>query len=197
MVTVVSMRGPGRPMNLTPEVAERIVGWVEKGLTNARAARASLVGESTFYQWLAKAEEPGSDPMYAEFADAISHARERRVAKLLSLVEEAADDDWRAAAWILEHGDSRVDFQKVTKTELSGPGGTPLGSAGTEPEQPVDAEAVAAMAAIMDRAFPPKAIDVAGTEVVNVDQVVDAVDAEIIEPPSSNGNNTTNGKLHG
>jgi transposase len=89
----------GRLTKLTPELADDLTLLLAAGASPARAARALGVGERSVRRWLgnglrdrvvaARASRP-------ESTDALSEAR------LVVLIARAAQDDWRAAAWLLE-----------------------------------------------------------------------------------------------
>jgi transposase len=100
-------RGAGRPKPLhgrtpdeaDPELADDLTLLLAAGASPARAARALGVGERSVRRWLgnglrdrvvaARASRP-------ESTDALSEAR------LVVLIARAAQDDWRAVAWLLE-----------------------------------------------------------------------------------------------
>lgn len=84
----------GRPTKLTPEVQERIEQAIRVGVTHAQAAEYAGIGESTLREWMR--ENPA-------FAAAINAREAEGALTLVALVNRAAQQDWRAAAWILEH----------------------------------------------------------------------------------------------
>ena len=94
----------GRPLTLTAEITRRIVEAIENALPVREACRLSGVGESTYYVWLAKAEDPDAPAEYLEFRAAIASARACAQERLVSTVQVASLDpkNWRAAAWLLE-----------------------------------------------------------------------------------------------
>lgn len=49
-------RRPGRPTKLTPELAAKVLAFVRAGSFANIAARASGIGESTYYRWLERGD---------------------------------------------------------------------------------------------------------------------------------------------
>jgi hypothetical protein len=66
------------------------------------ACAAAGIAEETMYAWLRKADEPGARKEYAEFSKALTRARQEGIAARVAIIQRAARDDWRAAAWLLE-----------------------------------------------------------------------------------------------
>jgi hypothetical protein len=84
----------GRKLKLTEEVEKKLHDALDMGLSYKHAAQYAGIGESTFWRYMAEKKE---------FQESI-HARESRAAlMLMALIQKAAQDDWRAAAWKLEH----------------------------------------------------------------------------------------------
>lgn len=81
--------------------------YIKLGMTMTDSARAVGVNPRTLYSWLdkSKAGQAGYEPIEAIF----EQNRAIGQAKLIGIVTKAADDDWKAAAWILErrHPDFR------------------------------------------------------------------------------------------
>lgn len=94
----------GRPLTITPETTRRIVEAIENALPVREACRLGGVGESTYYAWMARAEDPDAPAEYLEFRAAIAEARAIAQERLVSTVQIASADpkNWRAAAWLLE-----------------------------------------------------------------------------------------------
>ncbi len=93
--------GPHRARKLTPDLAARILALVRAGHAPQGAARASGVGVTTWKGWL-RAGRAGTDPEYARLVEDLEDAQEQSKAVLLSRLLQAAKDDWRASAWLLE-----------------------------------------------------------------------------------------------
>ncbi|MFA7295837.1 MAG: hypothetical protein WC211_01460 [Dehalococcoidia bacterium] len=72
----------GRKTALTPEVFDAIVTSLVNGSTLEAAAAAAGIGTATVHEWIARGlgtDERPSTPLYAEFADAVTRAREQAV----------------------------------------------------------------------------------------------------------------------
>lgn len=89
---------------LTPPLQKRICESLEKCNTIKTACEACGIGERTFYDWMK------SNPA---FAAAVYRARSRSKAKLVRVITNAAPNDWRAAAWILERSWPK-EYARVT-----------------------------------------------------------------------------------
>lgn len=90
----------GRPTKLTPDVQTRLEAALKAGATQELAAMRAGIGVSTFYAWKKKAEEGDAD--FKDFLDVIDAAAAEGAMKALEKISLAMDDDWKAAAWILE-----------------------------------------------------------------------------------------------
>ena len=113
----------GRPSKLTEKTKKRLLKALQKGATQAEAARYSGIGESTFYRWMEKgaARKRGQ---FREFREAVKRTESEAVMISLDTIGKAEKrGDWRAAAWKLERRHpnewGRIDRQDV-KTEHSG-----------------------------------------------------------------------------
>lgn len=90
-----------RPSKLTPEVTDAIVRAVEAGTPIKYAAGYAGISEATVHRWMAAGEKSGSAAKYREFCEQVRRASARSVTRLVARVAQAADNDWRAAAWLL------------------------------------------------------------------------------------------------
>ncbi len=105
----------GRPSKRTPEVAERILGAVAKGVPVTHACRLGGIAPSTFHEWR------NSDPAFRErIEEAVAVAIEKR----LAIIEEMAATDWRCCAWYLEHVHPQAFARN--RLEVTGADGSPL-----------------------------------------------------------------------
>lgn len=105
-----------RPSLFTPARAALIVRTIrETGCSLGAAARVAGIGESTLKDWrkrglaeLRQCEEqldvdPTREPQsFGEFTTALERALAAMESKLTKCLVDAADRDWRAAAWWLE-----------------------------------------------------------------------------------------------
>jgi len=91
-----------RPSKLTPELQERLCALIATTACSLEAAAAAVgVDDSTIKRWRARGLIEETGPFRA-FCAALSRARARSEAPLAAIVAKAAQQDWRAAAWILE-----------------------------------------------------------------------------------------------
>jgi hypothetical protein len=114
----------GRPTKLTPEVEKKIRACVGMGMPFARSAMAAGVSYTAFKEWVARGKA-GEEP-YASFAAALKEAKADGEAMLLGrIVKAAGDDQWQAAAWILErrHPES---YGRRDRVEVTGKKGGPV-----------------------------------------------------------------------
>lgn len=114
-----------RPHKFIPETVGLLMKGVRAGLPYHLAAEAAGIGETTFYEWQRGEFPRGADKdLKAHFAEDLMRAKGGSAARLMILVNNAAAEDWRAAAWILERRFPQ-DFGKQL-LELSGPDGGPM-----------------------------------------------------------------------
>ncbi len=88
----------GRPAELNPELAERIVGYLRDGASLKDASRACGYHESTVRLWRRKGEQPRAREPYVSFCAALTRARREGKLALVAQIRTAAQHDWRAAA---------------------------------------------------------------------------------------------------
>jgi len=91
----------GRQTKLTEEVQEQICRAVEAGTPLKHAAAFAGIGETTVYQWMARGEESDNGSVYRSFQESVTRAQARSITRLTARIMEAAQQDWRAAAWLL------------------------------------------------------------------------------------------------
>lgn len=121
-------RTPGRPSKIADaKVRRALIRNLENGLSLKHAALAAGLDESTLHRWLAS-ETPPHDmdaETFDKFREDITRARSAGAATLLADI--AANDDWRAKAWILERRMPDL-FGKVERIEHTGRDGGPIHS---------------------------------------------------------------------
>lgn len=99
----------GRPTKLTPARQEAIVQALRLGAPLSVACQAADVSPDAVAEWIERGEgrhrarRPTAD--YVRFAGAVREAVAKSQMVLLARVQEAArqPQQWRAAAWLLEH----------------------------------------------------------------------------------------------
>lgn len=91
----------GRKTKLTPQVQDLIVQALNVGAHHEHACQYAGIDQSTFYDWLRKADT-GKEP-YAQFSQAVKKAESQAGVGYLALIDSAARaGNWQAAAWKLE-----------------------------------------------------------------------------------------------
>ncbi len=83
----------GRKTKLTEEVVRKLEEAIAMGTPFRLAAKYAGIAESTLHDWRAKKPE---------FSEQLGQVEGRAVVTLLALIQKAAQEDWRAAAWKLE-----------------------------------------------------------------------------------------------
>ena len=128
----------GRPTKLTEDLLEELCQHLEDG--NAIATACDLVGisERVYHKWQARGKEEvervaedgrrrvrKDERRYVQFVQATTRARAAAVQKRVSNIRDAASEDWRASAWLLERMKPE-EWGKTQKHEHMGEGGGPL-----------------------------------------------------------------------
>lgn len=91
-----------RPTKLTLERAEKIYAMIRQGCTREVAARCAGIDDSTLYRWASRGEKPNAPRIYREFFEGLEKADAEAEARAIEVIMQAAETDWRAAAWWLE-----------------------------------------------------------------------------------------------
>ncbi len=91
-----------RPTKLTPEVTGRILTAIAGGNTRRTAAAYAGIAESTLFDWLERGRAT-TRGRFSEFSEAVTKAEADAVVASVGRIRQAATDNWRAAAWWLEH----------------------------------------------------------------------------------------------
>lgn len=138
-------RKPGRPSDLTPTAAKRIVRAITAGNTHKDAATAAGIDQSTFCRWMKLGRAARRGPYY-EFRKAVEGAKAKAATGFVKVIRKAARErsvvttketqgvdlngqpmvrretvtkrefDWGAAAWWLER--ARPEDWSANKHEL-------------------------------------------------------------------------------
>lgn len=100
----------GRPLELTPELTERICARIERGVALETACEVEGIHRSTGKRWLARGRD--REPIYSDFCDRITQARAIAAARAQEMAmgcfEPSYDEngnrkeDPRAIQWWLE-----------------------------------------------------------------------------------------------
>ena len=83
----------GRKTSLTPEIQEKLLGYIRKGLTYERAGEALGISPATIQNWQARNKQ---------FDNALKRARRDLEVSLLDSINLAGEKSWQAKAWMAE-----------------------------------------------------------------------------------------------
>lgn len=120
MDTYVAPRGRGQPTALTPSVERIILEAVRKGNFNSTAAKAAGISYQTWANWKAS-----TNPLYVEFFSRVAEMEAVAEMTALQAITNKQTEDWKAAAYILEHRYSKrwgkqAALPSVTATMVDG-----------------------------------------------------------------------------
>jgi hypothetical protein len=90
----------GRPSELTSALQAHLCELLESAVPILVACSSAGIAASTYHSWRARGAS-GEQP-FADFLAATSRARQRAKIALLTVIQEAAPTDWRAASWLLQ-----------------------------------------------------------------------------------------------
>lgn len=90
----------GRKTKLTRQTADRILAILRAGGYDETACAAAGISRQCFWDWLRRGAA-GEAP-YNVFADEVQRARAEGESRNVMLIASAAQNNWQAAAWLLE-----------------------------------------------------------------------------------------------
>ena len=91
--TAPTEKKTGRHSTLTPEIHEKILAFVRKGLTYEKAGEALGISPATIQNWQHRNKA---------FNESLQKTRRELEANLLDSINQAGEKSWQARAWILE-----------------------------------------------------------------------------------------------
>ena len=91
----------GRPLKLTKELQDRVCSYLRAGNYIETACKAAGIVKETLYRWLKRAAAGDGEP-FEGFREAVEAAQAQAEVRGVALVSKAGQEDWRAAAWMLE-----------------------------------------------------------------------------------------------
>lgn len=100
-----------RPSKISPQHVKDAEEAMRLGMTHELASAYIGIAESTFYEWLSHARN-GRGGLYQRFSEAVSRGRAKCAALSLARIHKGAQEDWRAAAWIMER---RYGYHRKTE----------------------------------------------------------------------------------
>lgn len=80
----------------------RLLAAIQKGMPLKHAAMLAGISYDTLNRWRVRGEEKGAPLRFRQFCKALRHSQAVAMLRLVSCVQEAGKQDWRAAAWMLE-----------------------------------------------------------------------------------------------
>lgn len=113
----VAPKRPRHPALVDPATMAVMIRALRNGATNKIAADAAGVDPTTFSKWMTAGAVETAPPELRRFYLESTRARASNATDLLQIIVDAALQDWRAAAWMLErlHG-----ITKVLQLDVSG-----------------------------------------------------------------------------
>lgn len=99
----MTRRPANRPTKFTSDTVDRLLDGIRKGLPIHLACSAAGIDDSRYYEWQNGKFPRGADPeLKRKFRDELTRARDEAAYRSITLINDAATEDWKAAAWILE-----------------------------------------------------------------------------------------------
>ena len=91
----------GRPSKFTEETRKKILWALRLGNYRKTAAEYAGISERTLGDWLLQGSEQ-EDTDFADFRKDVLEAEQAAEVRALGVIQQAANRDWKAAAWYLE-----------------------------------------------------------------------------------------------
>jgi hypothetical protein len=123
-------------LRLTPEVQKRIVVALRAGNYVETAASFAGISRPTIYRWLEKGDRAADkldtdqeltekELLYLDFRNEVEQARADAMVRNVSMISQAAQTTWQAAAWWLERTAPQM-WGRQLRAEVSGPNNGPI-----------------------------------------------------------------------
>jgi len=106
-----------RRSKYNPDCVARIIQAIDMGATYELAAGYAGISPDTMTNWKDK---------HSDFSDKLREAEGRAAVKWLAKIEQAATDDWKAAAWKLERRHPQAYGKTVQENQITGKDGEAL-----------------------------------------------------------------------
>ena len=106
--------GAGRPTKYSPQVVQRLTDALRGGNTRRASCAVADVSQDSLALWLR---------IYPEFAEAVEKAEGKAEAKMVSIIRDASETTWQAAAWWLER---KHKAEWSSRVEQTGADGSPV-----------------------------------------------------------------------
>ena len=125
---------PGRPCLLTKPREAILLKAIEAAMPLKHAAMLAGISYDTLNRWRIKGESELARPEFRDFCKSLRRSEAVAMQRLVTVVREAGEKDWKAATWMLERR-FPDEFAKPQHVEHSGPKGQPIQTFTTvEPE---------------------------------------------------------------
>ena len=92
----------GRPCLLDKRRKTRLLAAIQTGVPLKHAAMLAGISYDTLNRWRVKGEEKGAPLRFRKFCKALRRSQAIAMLRLVSRIQEAGKQDWRASAWMLE-----------------------------------------------------------------------------------------------
>lgn len=123
-------------LRLTPEVHSKIITALRAGNYVETSAAFAGISRPTLYRWLEKGDRAldkleleeeltENEIAYLNFRNDVEEARAQASVRAVSLINQAAQNSWQAAAWWLERTNPKLWGRQI-RTEISGPDAGPI-----------------------------------------------------------------------
>lgn len=96
-------------------IADNICQGIRNGYTRKIVSNRLGIHEDTLRRWLAVGGGPDAHPLMKQFATDFAVAYEEATTALIDCVKFHAQDDWKAAAWLLER--TRDEFRRSPRMD--------------------------------------------------------------------------------
>lgn len=93
----------GRPSKLTPKLQKVIINLIKAGYFIETVCSIVGINKTTYYAWMKRGKESNRRSQYKTFYDEVTRAHAICEVRMVSIISKAAETDWRASAWYLEH----------------------------------------------------------------------------------------------
>ena len=164
-----------KPLLLDKERIDRLCNALLAGNFIKNACALALIGEATFHRWMKDAESAPERSALWEFRESVKRARALAEHRNVLIIQKAARTNWTAAAWYLERSNPKEWGRKRFVTS-NGETTAPPTHTARAAERPLnDDEALASLAAILEREGRlPVGLQTTGKQVVKFETVANA-----------------------
>lgn len=110
---------PGRPTKLDDEVIKKIIEALREGATRKGAAEYAGITYQTFLNWLDRGQEEQKGPFF-DFLTLVQAEEAELEVRLCGFWQNAASEDWRAAAEMLSRRREGWSSQQTANLNVTG-----------------------------------------------------------------------------